>query len=278
MQADDVLAYVRARRAPATADAAVIEALRSTAIGSASAIAERARLCRLEPAPGGRLQVTFAASLEPATSPRSAARRRIAPGARTAPSRRSARRQARAGGGRCSSISATARAGAPTGRCCDVCDPDTIGLPDPASLTPARRQAGCTRTGCRPLDPADAGLLETLRQWRVRAATASRPTRWPTTARSRRSRAAPELARRAGGGQGGRAGVRGAPRRGRARDRRRQRVRVAGGGTISAGATAAARTTGSTLLSNRVIAQIRSPARVTTNRPVAVAEPSGPWT
>jgi ATP-dependent DNA helicase RecQ len=60
------------------------------------------------------------------------------------------------------------RPGRPAGRCCDVCDPDSIGLPDPASLTPprrARRQAAVAT----PADPADAELLGALRGWRRRA-------------------------------------------------------------------------------------------------------------
>jgi superfamily II DNA helicase RecQ len=60
------------------------------------------------------------------------------------------------------------REGAPPGRCCDVCDPDTIGLPDPASLTPARAKRR-RAPEAKPLDPGDVGLLETLREWRVRA-------------------------------------------------------------------------------------------------------------
>jgi ATP-dependent DNA helicase RecQ len=48
-----------------------------------------------------------------------------------------------------------------------VCDPDTIGLPDPASLTPVRPKPRAQQVA--PVDPADVGLLETLREWRVRA-------------------------------------------------------------------------------------------------------------
>jgi superfamily II DNA helicase RecQ len=59
--------------------------------------------------------------------------------------------------------------GAPVGRCCDVCDPDTIGLPDPASLTPARVRRSRSAESA-PLEPADAGLFEALRVWRTRAA------------------------------------------------------------------------------------------------------------
>jgi ATP-dependent DNA helicase RecQ len=58
--------------------------------------------------------------------------------------------------------------GRPTGRCCDVCDPDTIDLPDPASLTPTRAKRPRAQDAA-PVDPGDFELLETLRQWRVRA-------------------------------------------------------------------------------------------------------------
>ena len=39
---------------------------------------------------------------------------------------------------------------------------------DPASLTPAAGQA-LARSECAAADPADAGLLERLREWRIRA-------------------------------------------------------------------------------------------------------------
>ncbi|WP_249009853.1 RecQ family ATP-dependent DNA helicase [Conexibacter sp. DBS9H8] len=69
----------------------------------------------------------------------------------------------------------------PDGRCCDVCDPDTIGLPDPASL-PARkarragsgsgRGVGGGRSGSPEavLSDADRELLARLRGWRMEAA------------------------------------------------------------------------------------------------------------
>ncbi len=64
---------------------------------------------------------------------------------------------------------------APTGRCCDVCDPDTIGLPDPESL-PARRPRrveGVKRGAGSPaveLSSADMKLVDALRAWRLEAA------------------------------------------------------------------------------------------------------------
>ena len=61
------------------------------------------------------------------------------------------------------------RPGAPAGRCCDVCDPATIGLPDPMTLTPARGGKRARPESDVELDPAAVALLETLREWRVGA-------------------------------------------------------------------------------------------------------------
>jgi ATP-dependent DNA helicase RecQ len=68
---------------------------------------------------------------------------------------------------------------APTGRCCDVCDPDTVGLPDPDSL-PARRpkrggSGGSGGSGVRPsrvpeMTAAELTLLAELKEWRRQAA------------------------------------------------------------------------------------------------------------
>jgi ATP-dependent DNA helicase RecQ len=64
---------------------------------------------------------------------------------------------------------------APVGRCCDVCDPDSIGLPDPATL-PAKRPRRGEGTGRGPgapaveLSSADAALVDALRAWRWEAA------------------------------------------------------------------------------------------------------------
>jgi ATP-dependent DNA helicase RecQ len=60
------------------------------------------------------------------------------------------------------------RLGAPAARCCDVCDPDTIGLPDPMTLTPKKLRPRSPVQAVE-LDPADVGLLEALRAWRGRA-------------------------------------------------------------------------------------------------------------
>jgi ATP-dependent DNA helicase RecQ len=168
VETDDVLAYVRRLNASCEGETIVIDAPRADRDRVCLGIAERAGLCALEPAPGGRLQVTFAAS---------SGAREVASICRVALDRAwRAYRLIES----FSSVSAEcrrrvlldhfgdSRQGAPLGRCCDVCDPDTIGLPDPASLTPARAKRPRAQDHA-PVDPADVGLLETLREWRVRA-------------------------------------------------------------------------------------------------------------
>jgi ATP-dependent DNA helicase RecQ len=168
VEPDDVLAYVRRLRHSVGGETAIIDAPRADRERICLGVAERAGLCALEPAPAGRLEVTFAAS------PRA---RDVASICRVAQDR--AWRAYRAVESFSSSSSecrrralldhfGDSRRGAPQGRCCDVCDPDTIGLPDPASLTPVRSK-GRRAPDAKPLDPGDLGLLETLREWRVRA-------------------------------------------------------------------------------------------------------------
>ncbi|HTU79989.1 MAG TPA: DEAD/DEAH box helicase [Solirubrobacteraceae bacterium] len=65
-------------------------------------------------------------------------------------------------------------AGAPTGRCCDVCDPDE-GLALRARETPAggrrpRRADGVARAADATGEPVDEGQLERLKAWRMREA------------------------------------------------------------------------------------------------------------
>jgi ATP-dependent DNA helicase RecQ len=175
VEADDVLSYVRRLHdtggsggGGGSGGTTVIEAPRGDRDRVCLGIAERAGLCALEPAPGGRLEVTFAAS------PRAG---EVASICRVALDR--AWRAYRAvesfssASGECRRRAllhhfGDSRRVAPPGRCCDVCDPDTIGLPDPASLTPTQPTRSRPQDAA-PVDPADMGLLETLREWRVRA-------------------------------------------------------------------------------------------------------------
>jgi ATP-dependent DNA helicase RecQ len=168
VEAGDVLAYVRRLQSSCDGATTVIDAPRADRDRICLGIGERAGLCMLEPSPGGRLQVTFAAS----------------PGAgEVASICRVARDRAWRSYRAIESFSSTqgrcrrrllldhfgdGRQVAPLGRCCDVCDPDSIGLPDPASLTPARAKRPPAPDSA-PVAAADAALLETLRQWRARA-------------------------------------------------------------------------------------------------------------
>jgi ATP-dependent DNA helicase RecQ len=169
VEAHDVLAYVRRLYAVSGGQTAVMDAPRADRHRICLGIAERAGLCALEPAPGGRLQVSFAASQDgrEVASLCWAARDRAWRAYRAVESFISASGECRRrtlldhfGDG---------RPGAPAGRCCDVCDPHTIGLRDPMTLTPAKRAKRSRTEAAVDLDPADLGLLESLRQWRVKA-------------------------------------------------------------------------------------------------------------
>ncbi len=177
VESDDVLAFTRRLRAGCDGESMVIEAPRADRDRVCLGIAERAGLCKLEPAPGGRLLVTLDAS--PRVGEVAAicrvARDRAWRSYRAVESFSSAQGCCRRrllldhfGDGRHT---------APLERCCDVCDPDTIGLPDPASLVPAAAKpkrgrdarGSAIATPATSLGQADAGLLEALRAWRTRA-------------------------------------------------------------------------------------------------------------
>jgi ATP-dependent DNA helicase RecQ len=169
VEPEDVLAYVRSLRASSGSETTVIETPPSDRDRVKLGIAERAGLCALEPAWGGRLQVTFtgASGIREVASICRVARDRAWRAYRAVESFSSASGECRRrtlldhfGDG---------RPGAPVGRCCDVCDPETIGLPDPETLTPAGRARRSRTEPAAALDPASLGLLETLRAWRVRA-------------------------------------------------------------------------------------------------------------
>ena len=174
----EVLDYVRRLRAAADGATLVIDAPREDRDRIRLGIAERAGALSLSPAAGGRLLVTLGDATEAAA---------VASLCRTARDRawrayRAVEAYASATGG-CRRRTlldhfGDTRAGRPEGRCCDVCDPAGIGLPDPASLTPRRASrsrggAGAAAVG-EPLEPAAAALLEALRAWR-RAASDGKP-------------------------------------------------------------------------------------------------------
>src|SRR5947209_11504716 len=141
----DVLAYVQRLQASSDRGTIVIDAPRSDRDRVSLGVAERAGLCALEPAWGGRLQVTLSASGggREVASICAVARDRAWRAYRAVESFSSASGECR----RRTLLDhfGDSRLGAPTGRCCDVCDPDTIGLPDPMTLTP-RKAAKRSRT------------------------------------------------------------------------------------------------------------------------------------
>ncbi len=169
VETDDVLAYVRRLQAAGGGETLVIDAPRDDRDRVCLGIAERAGLCTLEPAPGGRLSIT---------------RSQSGGSAQIASICREARNRAwnaykaveafSSTSGACRRRTlldhfADARPAIPSGRCCDVCDPDTIALPDPTSLHPARTGKRTRAPESAAVDPADAPLLKALREWRGQA-------------------------------------------------------------------------------------------------------------
>ena len=169
LDAPEVLAYVRQLRAAGDGASLIIDAPREDRERVALGIAERAGGLSLEPAPGGRVLVTLSSEIETSAvvalckGARDRAWRSYRAVEAFAAQRGGCRRRALLDhfGDR--------RPGRPDGRCCDVCDPDGIGLPDPAALTPPRRSRSQRSPAEEALGPADAALLETLRDWRRRA-------------------------------------------------------------------------------------------------------------
>lgn len=168
IEAGTVLGYVQRLRAMASDESVVIEAPRDDRDRICLAIAERAGLCRLEPAGGGQLTVTFM---------RSSASERVESICREARDRAWGAYHAveafSSASGECRRRTlldhfADSSPTAPQGRCCDICDPATIGLPDPATLRPGRSKPR-SGTPAPSLDPALLPLLEALRAWRSRA-------------------------------------------------------------------------------------------------------------
>jgi ATP-dependent DNA helicase RecQ len=165
VEPEEVLAYVRRLRAICDIDSVVIDAPRDDADRICLGVAERAGLCTLKPAPGGRLEVTLDefADLSMVGAICKAARDRSWRAYRAVEAFASA-------SGACRRRTVLdhfgdSRPGAPAGRCCDVCDPDSTGLPDPATLTPVKRaQKIAAYDG-----PVDDSLLAKLKEWRRRA-------------------------------------------------------------------------------------------------------------
>jgi ATP-dependent DNA helicase RecQ len=174
LEPGDVLAFVRRMQTAGRHGPALIDVSSDERGRVCLGIAERAGLCSLEPAPGGQLSVTMLAGqggAERVASICGQARDRAWRAYRAVEAFSSA-------SGKCRRQSllehfSDRHPRGPIGRCCDVCDPTTIDLPDPSSLTPARRAKRSKRADAPEspiVDPANAPLLDALRAWRIRAA------------------------------------------------------------------------------------------------------------
>lgn len=168
----DVLAFVRRLRAGSSESVITVEAPRDDRDRICLGIAERAGLCELTPAGAGRLQIALSDAPDTGT---------LGSICRTATDRAwrayKAIEQFSAPATGCRRRTLLDHFGddretAPLHRCCDFCDPETIGLPDPATLAirPARGRGASQRadTPAAELAPADP-LFDALRAWRSRA-------------------------------------------------------------------------------------------------------------
>ena len=153
----DVLAYLSRIRPSPDALTTVIDAPREDRERVCLAMAERGGLVELEPAPGGRLELLFIDTPNVA---------RVAAACRAVRDRGwRAYRAVEAfvsGSETCRRRAlldhfGDSRAGVPSGRCCDVCDRETMGLPDPESLTPPSRVRRAARPAAVGRGPGGRG-------------------------------------------------------------------------------------------------------------------------
>jgi ATP-dependent DNA helicase RecQ len=169
VEAESVSLYAQRLKAGADADGRVtIDIPRNDEDRIRLAVAERSDAFEVEPAPGGRLELTLTGSfnLAKAKAAIQAARDR---------SWRAYRAVERF------SFSETCRRralldhfgdstpGAPEGRCCDVCDPDSwLPAPEELEAAPSRRRKAVP--AAVELSSEDTELFESLKEWRLKAA------------------------------------------------------------------------------------------------------------
>ncbi len=169
---EDVINYIESIRQSADGDgSAVISAPKTDEQRNRLAVAERAGALAVDPASGGRLLVQLADDYERAALPAAC---RVAED-RGWKAYRAV--EAFSFSDRCRRRQLLEHFGdhsepAPTGRCCDVCDPDGW-LPDPESLTVKRPRSSPKKRGSAPppdLSAGDEAMYEALRKWRLGAA------------------------------------------------------------------------------------------------------------
>ncbi|MGH2953296.1 MAG: RecQ family ATP-dependent DNA helicase [Solirubrobacterales bacterium] len=169
VEPEHVAAYLAGLRRQADPDGAlVIDPPREDEQRVRLALAERAGACAVEPAPGGRLRIQLGTALSRA---RAAAECRVA---RDRGWRAYRAVEAFSFSDRCRRRMLLSHFGdradpVPTGRCCDVCDPEPW-LPDPDEIRIADRRPRPAVVPTPELSEADRGLVEALRAWRIDAA------------------------------------------------------------------------------------------------------------
>ena len=181
--------YVRRLRRRRDGDAVVIDAPREDRDRDLPRRSPSAPGCaRSSPRRGGRLQVTLRRRARRSAGRRDLpASRATAAGAPTARSRRSSRRRRRCRRRALLDHFGDARAGrAARALLRRVRSRTRSACPTRRRSRPARARAAAQDAA--PAGPVDEPLLDALKEWRMRAATASPPTRSRTTARWRRSR------------------------------------------------------------------------------------------
>lgn len=168
---NDVTDYIESIRHMADADGNVVmDAPRNDEQRIRLAVAERAGALAVDPATGGRLLVHLVESFDPT---------RIPAACRVAQDRgwKAYRAvEAFSFSDHCRRRQLLDHFGddsptGPTGRCCDVCDPDGW-LPDPESLIVRKPRANPKKGAAPPpdLSPEDQEIFEILRKWRLGAA------------------------------------------------------------------------------------------------------------
>jgi ATP-dependent DNA helicase RecQ len=170
VEAEIVSSYVQRLNARSEGGRVTIDNPRKDEDRIKLAIAERADAFEVEPAPGGRLELTITGEFNLAKA------RAAISGARDRSWRAYRAIESYSFSERCRRRSLLDHfgddtPGAPEGRCCDVCAGDSwLPSPDEVEVKPARRRGAKAAPPPAELSPEGEALLEELRTWRLRAA------------------------------------------------------------------------------------------------------------